>query len=429
MKLDTSQADSYPSVLGYGNSFDPEDTSLPAECARAARGYLAEHPIDQWLPEGTPIKDAPPGEAVVNGHFWQLRRRMRDTMTRWLDEHDGVVDHWPDPFLMGSVTYREFDGKTGEQKVKRNFDFKLFTMDKDNGFTDFDMPAPPEKPKEYFKSELSYEDHYWDGYNGKEKEYNRKKAALADDRKTAEAMREKYRITPLKALGLLLLTYLALNGAVAFVYCFTGLFDYKALVDSLYGLTRTGSLPVKILVWPVLVLQYVNYFLFRNLMPLRSEGIFAIVIGYVLLLALLMIWLGLLSILHAFIFDPQHPFASKTAGGKRRIRALEKSFPRREEQLREMRKKLDGEKARLERDYKKDAAYEQCLQKDAEVNRQRQETYLRRRKTYEAMLETATVHRDMIRAYYRYLVDKGYDVEALTEEDWPIRLVPYDYDT
>lgn len=428
MKLDTTQADSC-NLLDAGSAFDPENKSLYAVCGRAVAAYEKEHPTDQWLPMGTSVKDAPSGEAVVKGHFWQLRRMMRDTMTQWLDEHDGVVDHWPSPFLRNGVTYREFDGKTGEQKIERKFDFKLFTRDRDNGFTDFEMPAPPEKPKEYFKSELSYEDHYWDGYNGKEKEYRRKKAALADDRKTAEAMREKYRLTPLKVLGLLLLAYLALNGAVAFAYCFTGLFDYKALVDTLYGLTQTGSLPVKILVWPVLVLQYVNYFLFRNLVPLRSEGIFTIVIGYVILLVLLMIWLGLLSLLHGFILDPQQAFHSKTAGGRRRLRKLEKSFPRREEQLQALRKKLDEEKARLERDFKKDAAYEKCLKKDAEVNRQRQETYLRQMKTYEALRETVTVHRDMIRAYYNYLVARGYDVETLTEEDWPVKEVPYNYDT
>lgn len=423
MKLDTSQADRLPPyVKGYTDLGEGDD-SLPEVFYAAWRDYLKKHPIrtiDSDMKEEYP--DASRGKRV-DIYYARLRRHLQQTMFHWLDEHDGVVDRWPFPALDGwnGVVWTRTNYDTGTTSNILEFPFKLFEhsyAELPNGFTNCDTPRAPKMPHTCTECVDYYKAHYWDAYEKKKKEYEFQVKVLQDYQKESAELKEGLRVTPLKVLAMLIWGFFALNSAVLFAYCFTGLFDYKKLVDWLFALTQSSFLPVKILAWPVFVLQYINHFLFRNFVPLRTESIIATVIGYAILLVVLLCWVGALILGIWIIFSCADP---------KKLSENEKEILVREKRVQELKKKLDDEKARLDASYLKDQKYQLCVKEDQERTQWLKDSDSRWMAIYHKELEKYQPYEEMIRAYYNYLEKQGLIKEPLRAGDWEPHYVSVKY--
>lgn len=433
MKLDTSRADSLPPYVKGITDQGEEEDSLPEVFYAEWRYYLEANPIfrrDHELEEEYP--DASRSRRITI-YYSELRRHLQQTMFQWLDAHDGVVDRWPYPTLdgWGGFVLNRTNIETGTSMTTDEYPFELFAhkeYDVPNGFTNCDELASPEKPYTYTRHVEEYRKHYWDSYNKEKADYEFQTRVYEDYKKEVTGLKKGLRVTPLKVLALIILAFFALNGLVAFAYCFTGLFDYEKLVDGLYALTQSGALPVKILAWPVFILQYINYFLFRNFVPLRQESIAAIVIGYAILLVVLVCWLGVLVLAKNFIFSSGDPFGAGTKTDRKKLTKSESEMLAREKKLQDLKEKLDAEKARLQKAYQNDAKYFECVRLDQEKTRWMKESYPRRKKNYQVEREKYIPYRDMIRAYYDYLVKRGIVEDTLTVGDWQPNFIRKDLD-
>lgn len=426
MKLDTSRADSLPPYVKGSTDQGEGKDSLPEVFYAAWRDYLLEYPVrdlDEELKESNPEFSRKKRVAI---YYSRLRRHLQQAMFRWLDEHDGVVDRWPFPELdgWGGLVVQRTNYETGKTSTSEEYPFALFEpsfygREVRNGFTNCDSPSAPEKPHVCTENVTRYQKHYWDSYNKEKEEYDYQERCLQGYKKDNDTLKKEIRITPLKVLALILLIFLVLNSVVMFFYCFTGLFDYQKLVDWLYTLTQSGQRPIQIAAWPVYVVQYVNFFLFRNFVPLREQSIIAIVIGYAIMVVVLLVWASIVFVAGGLILSP---------GGREKLDKEEKDVRAREKRLQEMKQKLDAEKARLERAYQNDDAYRECVKKDQQRTKWLKDSYPRRKKNHKEMCEKYRPYREMIEAYYEYLLRYGLIKNPPESDDWLPNPISMNYD-